>query len=146
MERMNEVRIIGNVGMVNSSDKHTYIAVAVNESYKVKGADEWTDKTVWMDVVLFGPNREKVTKQGIAKGDGILVMGKLDSSEFEGKRKVQIIANKVQLVQKRTIKENTGEDSAPPAEAPPETPAAPAEPPLDAPAKTTTSDGDDLPF
>ena len=138
MERMNEVRFMGNVGMVNAGEKHTYIAVACNESYKVKGADEWTDKTVWVDVVLFGPNRERVTKQGIAKGDGVLVMGKLESTEFEGKRKLQIIANKVQLVQKRTNGNSGTGDASIEAAAPP---AAPVE------AKATSGgEGDDLPF
>lgn len=135
MERMNELRIIGNVGMVNTSDKHTYLAIAVNESYKVKGSDEWTDKTVWVDVVMFGPNRDKITKQGISKGDSVLVMGKLDSSEYEGKRKLQVIANKVQLIQKRA---NTGDDTGTPSS--PKIPITPPE------TKTTTDDNEDLPF
>ena len=45
MERLNEVRFMGNVGMIKASDSHTYLAIAINESYKSKGADDWTDKT-----------------------------------------------------------------------------------------------------
>jgi len=146
MERMNEVRVIGNVGMVNASEKHTYIAVALNESYKAKGADEWTDKTVWVDVVIFGPNREKVTKQGIAKGDGILVIGKLDSSEYEGKRKTQIVANKVQLIQKRTPSNGEGTGDTIGTNASINKEDVPTEQPAAAPVAENATSDDDLPF
>lgn len=100
MERMNEVRFIGRIGTLNAGDRHTYLALAINESYKPKDKTEWVDKTVWCDVVAFGPNRERISKQGIAIGDAVLVIGKLDSSEYEGKRKTSIVLNKIQLIEK----------------------------------------------
>ena len=100
MERMNEVRFIGRVGTLNAGDKHTYLALAINESYKPKDKTEWVEKPVWCDVVAFGPNRERISKQGIGIGDAVLVIGKLDSSEYEGKRKTSIVMNKIQLIEK----------------------------------------------
>jgi len=111
MERFNEVRFMGNIGTLQVGDRHTYMAIAINESYKAKDQTEWTDKTTWVDVVAFGPVRDKITKQDISKGDGVLIMGKLDSSEYEGKRRTQIVASKVQLVQKPARKQQ--EVSAP---------------------------------
>lgn len=114
MERMNEVRFIGRIGTLNTGDRHTYLALAINESYKPKGETEWVDKTVWCDVVAFGPNRERISKQGIAKGDAVLIIGKLDSSEYEGKRKTSIVMNKIQLIEKAKPKgeASTNVDSA----------------------------------
>ena len=102
MERLNDVKIIGNVGSLDLGEKHTHLSIAINESYKPKDSEEWVDKTAWINVVMFGMSKDKVEKQGIQKGDTILIMGKLDSSEYEGKQRTQIIANKIQLIKKST--------------------------------------------
>lgn len=100
MERMNEVRIIGNVGQFKPGEKNIYMAIALNESYKPQNSDDWVEQTVWVDVVAFGPTMNKISKQNIATGDAVLVMGKLSQREYEGKRNTQIIAQKVQLIKK----------------------------------------------
>ena len=142
MERLNEARFIGNVGQFKKTEKSVYRALAINESYKPKDATEWVYNTVWVDVIAFGPTIEKIEKAGIEKGDGVLVIGKFSQREYEGKRYTQVVAQKVQLIQKS--KKNSGAgappvgdsemptDSAPP----PEAPAASAAPKTD----------DDLPF
>lgn len=106
MERMNEARFIGNVGQFKKGDDSLYLAIAINESYKPKDATEWVENTVWVDVVVFGPAIAKVTTAGIEKGDAVLVIGKLSQRTFEGKRYTQVIAQKVQLIQKS--KKNSG--------------------------------------
>jgi single-stranded DNA-binding protein len=127
MERMNEVRCIGAVGMIKPSDKHVYLAVALNESYKQKEATEWTNKTVWLDVVAFGPVRERIMKADIQVGDTILLLGKLDQTEFEGKKQIKIQAQKVQLIKKSDKKQFESSD-------------------LEEPTPATNSNDDDLPF
>lgn len=151
MERMNEVRFIGRVGTLKAGEKHTYLALAINESYKPKDKTEWVDKTVWCDVVAFGPNRDRITKQGIEVGDAVLVLGKLDSSEYEGKRKTQIVLNKVQLIEKAKPKGQDNTNVGNVTTAPPENletaalAAANANDDLAA-VSSTTKNGDDLPF
>lgn len=149
MERMNEVRFIGNVGTLNAGEKHTYLAIAINESYKPKDKEEWVQKTAWIDVVAFHPTRDKITKQGIEVGDVVLIMGKLDSSEFEGKRKTSIIANKIQLIQKskKNLEAAAAGDSGDTVvtNTPPNTTSAGPEP-IAVAAQSTGSGNDDLPF
>lgn len=98
MERMNEVRIIGNIGQIKERDTSTYMSVAINESYKKKDSEEWVENTIWIDVVAFNPVIGKIKKAGIKKGDGVLIIGKLNSRVYEEKRTTQIIAQKVQLI------------------------------------------------
>ncbi len=150
MERLNDVKIIGNVGSLDLGEKHTHLSVAINESYKPKDSEEWVDKTAWINVVMFGMSKDKVEKQGIQKGDTILIMGKLDSSEYEGKQRTQIIANKIQLIKKST--NNTQASAAAQVSSDTQTngnsePAPPTSeaPPSEAPPSTDKKD-DDLPF
>lgn len=136
MERLNEVRVIGNVGTIKERDTSTYLAIALNESYKKKDSDEWTENTVWIDVVAFNPVIAKIHKAGIGVGDAVLIVGKLNTRMYEEKRTTQIIAQKVQLIQK--AKKSNG--NTPPAE---------QTSPVDADAGGQTSNGpqdDDLPF
>ncbi len=100
MERLNEVRCIGTVGQIKSSDKHVYLAIALNESYKRDGDADWVKKTVWLDVAAFGLTREKILKSGIGVGDTVLLLAKLDQKEYEGKKSIQMLAQKVILLQK----------------------------------------------
>jgi len=101
MERLNEVRIIGNVGKITTNEKSTYIAVACNESYTKKEApDEWIENTVWVDVIFFGPVCARIEKAGIKTGDTVLVVGKLNQREYEGKKYLNVIGQKAQLIQR----------------------------------------------
>lgn len=88
------------VGKLKIGEKNVYMACALNESYKPKDATEWVDQTVWVDVVAFGAIIGKIEKAGIQVGDGVLIIGKLAQREYEGKRYLQVIAQKVQLVAK----------------------------------------------
>ena len=128
MERLNEVRVIGNVGKIIEKDKSTYISVALNESYKPKDSDEWVANTVWVDVISFGPVCDKIGKANIKVGDAILVIGKLGSRTYEEKRYTQIVAQKIQVVERK----------------PETTENVPDESPLDENPKTNNED--DLPF
>lgn len=136
MERMNEVRIQGNVGKITKNEKSTYIAIALNESYKKKDSTDWVDNTVWVDTICFGPLCEKIEKQGIQVGDTIWVAGKLNQREYEGKRYLQVMAQKVQLVQKS---KKRSDDS-------PDMPNNNAEAGNSAPPETRTGSDDKLPF
>ena len=130
MERMNEVRMIGNVGKLDAKEKSTYISLALNESYKKKDDTEWTQNTVWVDVIMFSPHREKVAKNGIKVGDSVLVMGKLSTREYEGKRYLQVLGQKVQVVERKPSGDSNGS-------APPDSNGIP---------NSNESKGDDLPF
>lgn len=134
MERMNEVRIIGNVGSIKERETSTYMAIALNESYKKKDSEDWVENTVWVDVVAFKPVIGKITKAGIKVGDAVLIVGKLNSRIYEEKRTTQIIAQKVQLIQKSTKKNG---DTPPASEASPNT---------DTSGSDSGPQDDDLPF
>ena len=99
-ERLNQVSFFGNIGQIKINEKNVYMGVAINESYKRDGDDDWTENTVWVDVVAFGPAMKKISKAGLEKGDCIFVSGKLGQREYEEKRYTQIIAQKVQLISK----------------------------------------------
>jgi len=114
MERLNATQFIGNVGQIKIGEKSVYLAVAINESYKPKNETEWVENTVWLDCVGFGTVIEKIKKSGIAKGDAVLILGKLGTREYEGKRYTQVIIQKAQLISKPKNSSQSSAGNEPP--------------------------------
>lgn len=101
MERLNEVRFIGNVGKITSGEKSTYVAVACDESYPDKeNQGQWIKNTVWVDTIFFGPACDKIKKANVQIGDAVLILGKLRQNEYEGKKYLQVIGQKLQVIQR----------------------------------------------
>lgn len=101
-------------------------------SYKENGDNERTD---WYRISVFGKQAKFVT-QYVRKGDRVLVLGTLKSSQFTGKdgqtrTSLEVAANELDKISSRT----------PPAEAA----VAPAQRPAPAPA-SVYDEHDDLPF
>lgn len=94
---MNELVISGNLGQdaVNVQG-NTKFSVAVNERRKAKSGD-YESKTIWMD--CFYPGASKVW-QYMKKGDFVVVKGKVDINEYDGKKYFQVIVSKVELTSK----------------------------------------------
>lgn len=107
---MNSVNIIGNLTgdpELRATKGGTAVlsfGVAVNE--RVKGQDgEWTDRPNYFDVCMFGKRGEALGRI-LHKGDKVGVDGRLRYSSWEkdGQRrsKVDIIADDVDLMQRKT--------------------------------------------
>lgn len=85
MRDQNQVTLIGNAG---SDPELKYLPsgrgvatfnLATNADYKKDG--EWQKKTDWHRVVIWGELAEQVAKK-IAKGQNIIVMGKLETRQW----------------------------------------------------------------
>ena len=96
------------------------IGMASSESWKDKATGEWRDKTVFVDVDIFGPTAEYAGKN-CYKGQHVQVIGKLKLDTWEDKNtgakrsKVGVECRELQLLQRR--EGNDGEqpqDSTPP--------------------------------
>lgn len=109
---MNSVNIIGNLTgdpELRATRVGTAVlsfGVAVNES--VKGQDgEWTDRANYFDVCMFGKRGEALGRI-LHKGDKVGVDGRLRYSSWEkdGQRrsKVDIVADDIDLMQRKTDK------------------------------------------
>ena len=84
MAKNNEIKVIGRLGKDSKvTDKGTFFSLAV-----------WNGKdkpTLWFDVAYLHD-----TKLKIAKGTEVTVIGKFDTSEYEGKTKLKIFADSVE--------------------------------------------------
>lgn len=83
MAKNNEIKVIGRLGKDSrSNDKGTFFTLAV-----------WNGKDkppLWFDVAYFHKTQLK-----IAKGTEVTVVGKFDTSEYEGKTQLKIFADSV---------------------------------------------------
>jgi single-strand DNA-binding protein len=101
MNLRNNVQLIGHLGKdpevkeVNKT-KVANITVAVNEYYKTKDSDEFTEKTMWFNVVAWGGNAEKIEKKCI-KGTEVVISGKLENRTYEGKDGVKRFITEVKV-------------------------------------------------
>lgn len=106
----NKTIILGNI--TNISDKMVEnekgqlfnFSVAVNRSYKNASGEKKQD-TTFFNVVCFNNNAKFVHKYAKV-GDLILVDGNLKIKDHEGKRYVDLVAEKVELKSKQEEKES----------------------------------------
>ena len=84
MAKNNEIKVIGRLGKNSrTTDKGTFFSLAV-----------WNGKdkpVLWFDVAYFHK-----TPLSISKGVEVTVIGKFDTSEYEGKTQLKIFADKVE--------------------------------------------------
>lgn len=77
--------------------------IAVNE--RVKRGDEWVDQPNFFDIVMFGKRAESLSRI-LRKGMKVALVGRLRYSSWENKEgqkrsKVEVIAEDVELMQRR---------------------------------------------
>lgn len=105
MASYNKTTLLGRVGQdpkVNKSSKGTTIAkLSVATTEKINGAEE----TQWHDVVCFSSTADFVEKW-VAKGDQVLVDGKLKYNKYDHEKGVTIkqaviYANEVKIAAKK---------------------------------------------
>lgn len=108
---MNKIFLIGHVGQ---EPKRTTTGTGVNYSLAVKERTktngEWTDKTMWTDIVHWGLNADFAEKW-IHKGTKIMIEGRLNITEKtdnEGRKKqfVNVVAEHVELLSKSDAAES----------------------------------------
>ena len=115
MRGINLVVLGGNVG--NAPDiKHTQegltiamFSLAISEKSKRNGQE--ISRLEWVRVVCFS-NLAEICGQYLGKGDGVLVMGKLRSREYEQngekRRATEILADKVHFLTKKKERAEDG--------------------------------------
>lgn len=110
MASYNKTTLLGRVGQdpkVNKSSKGTTIAkLSVATTEKMNG----TEETQWHDVVCFSSTADFVEKW-VAKGDQVLVDGKLKYNKYDHEKGVTIkqaviYANSIALVDKKEQQQN----------------------------------------
>lgn len=115
MRGINLVVLGGNVGNapeVKNTQAGMAIAsfsLAMSEKWKKDGEEE--SRVEWVRVVCFS-NLAEICGKYLGKGDGVLVVGRLRSREYEKdgeKKKVtEIIADKVHFLTKKKEREESG--------------------------------------
>lgn len=111
MTDLNSLQIVGNL---TKDAELKYIAngmavckmsIAVNRSFKKN--DAWQDETSFFDVEAWGKLAERLS--GVSKGQRVLVIGSLKQESWEKdgvkQSKVKIVADSVELIQRRERKE-----------------------------------------
>ena len=111
---MNKVFFTGHVGQ---EPKRTTNGTGVNYSLAVKERTrvdgEWTDKTMWVDIVHWGQNADFAEKW-IHKGTKVMIEGRLNINERTDqdgtkKRFTNIVAEHVELLSKIDGQSNDGQ-------------------------------------
>jgi single-strand DNA-binding protein len=143
--------IIGNLGgdpemrYTPNGRPVTQFNVAVNQSTKNQQTGEWVEETDWFRVSVWGDRAERAA-ENLRKGNRVFVEGRFKTREFEGRdgqkrTSLEITADSVVNLEKRTREEGEGQFAAPVASG------APAGAPSGAPrGGMDDADLDDLPF
>lgn len=114
---MNKIFMIGHCGQ---DPKRTTNGTGVNYSLAVKERTrvdgEWTDKTMWVDVVHWGQNADFAEKW-IRKGTKLMIEGRLNITEkvdndYNKKRFINVVAEHVELLSKSDGQSNDHQTSA----------------------------------
>lgn len=88
---LNSVTLVGNLGrdpeirVVGADYKLCTASLAVSRSFKKKGSDEWTEKTSWIEIKLWGEEAQRFVDVA-RKGHSVMVQGYLEIEEWEDKR------------------------------------------------------------
>jgi len=155
MASLNKVILAGNltrdpeVRYTTSGKAVADLGIAVNESYKDTATDEWKEKPVYIDVVVWGRQAE-TSGEYLTKGAPVLIDGRLQLDQWENKEgekrsKLRVVASRVQFLGGR--RESGGEaPSAPHQEAAPASPPPPASVPSENPPASASADTENLPF
>lgn len=104
---MNMVTLLGNLGAdpeLRQTEKSALLKIRLATAERVKVGDKWEDRTEWHQVTVWGSRAEGLAKI-LAKGDRILVVGKLKTRSYEDKEGVkrystEIHADEIELAGK----------------------------------------------
>jgi single-strand DNA-binding protein len=121
-----KVQIIGNLGRdpemryLPSGRPVTQFSVAVNQSTKNQQTGEWVEETDWFRVSVFGQQAERMA-ENLRKGGRVFVDGRFRTREWEGqdgqkRTALEITADNVVNLERRSREEGEGTFSAPPGE------------------------------
>ena len=124
-----KVMIIGNLGAdpemryTPNGRPVTQFNVAVNQSTKNQQTGEWVEATDWFRVSVWGDRAERAA-ENLRKGNRVFVEGRFKTREFEGRdgkarTSLEITADSVVNLEKRTREEGEGQFAAPAASAAP---------------------------
>jgi single-strand DNA-binding protein len=119
--------IIGNLGAdpemryTPNGRPVTQFNVAVNQSTKNQQTGEWVEATDWFRVSVWGDRAERAAET-LRKGNKVFVEGRFKTREFEGRdgqkrTSLEITADSVVNLEKRSREEGEGQFAAPAAAA-----------------------------
>lgn len=111
MASFNKVIIMGNltrdpeVRYIPSGTAVTDLGIAVNERYKDRDANEWKEKSVFVDVTVWGRSAENCAEY-LSKGSPVLIEGRLQLDQWENtegqkRSKLKVVADRVQFLSTR---------------------------------------------
>jgi len=96
---MNQATISGNIGTAEYKTTNSgigYISGSIATSYsKKKDNGEWETVTTWHNVKIWRPS--KYVQDNFTKGNKALVVGRIENTEYEGKRYSTIVADVVEV-------------------------------------------------
>ena len=118
-----KVMIIGNLGAdpemryTPNGRPVTQFNVAVNQSTKNQQTGEWVEATDWFRVSVWGDRAERAA-ENLHKGNRVFVEGRFKTREFEGRdgkarTSLEITADSVVNLEKRTREDGEGQFAAP---------------------------------
>jgi len=118
MARLNRIMVIGNVGnepemrFTPSGKPVTNFSLATTRTYTSKDGER-TDETLWFNIVAWGKLAENCNEY-IEKGGQVYADGRLQTNEWEGedgqkRYKLEIVANTVLFLGKKSEKQASGE-------------------------------------
>jgi single-strand DNA-binding protein len=121
-EGLNKVMLIGNLGQqpelrhTGSGQGVLSLRLATNERFKTRDG-EWTDRTEWHTVVVWGKRAEGLAKV-VDKGTHLYIEGKLQTRQWEDKQgqkryTTEVVARQVLLLGRKGGGGN-GNGGAPP--------------------------------
>jgi single-strand DNA-binding protein len=121
--------IIGNLGAdpemryTPNGRPVTQFNVAVNQSTKNQQTGEWVEETDWFRISVWGDRAERAA-ENLRKGNRVFVEGRFKTREFEGRdgqkrTSLEITADSVVNLEKRTREDGEGQFAAPAAAAAP---------------------------
>jgi len=145
---MNRVILIGNVGKdpvsATGTTQGAYFTMATSERWKVKGTEEYKERTTWHNIQVWGPFSAFVMKR-VYKGAKLAIEGKISVTEYNDKIYHNVIADKIEVLSpKREDPRAVGEGEDQRFGAPPDDDPPPAGTQRQNP--NDNLDDDDLPF
>jgi len=118
MTDLNSLQIVGNltrdveVKYLQSGMALAKLSIAVNRAYKKN--DAWVEDVSFFDVEAWNKHAERLN--GVKKGERVLISGVLKQERFEKdgvkQSKVKIVADSVELIQRREKRELSQEAQA----------------------------------
>ncbi len=119
MANLNKVFLIGRLtrdpelSHTNGGTPFTRFTIAVNRPYRDRSGN-WQEETSFIDIVVWGDAADRAVSR-FNKGSEILVEGRLRQSSWETdggekRSKIEVVADRVQLLGGKTVQENPNID------------------------------------